>query len=175
VLLAKPELLLGSPALGDVLADRDDAVDRARLVALDRAAPAHAPGLPEAGLHRALEVLSDLASRHAVEVVPTDVRIIVEALEPVMADDLVARPTGQLDQEVVGERDDSSGIDPRCDQGDILERLPVPLFRLAQSLLSRELLGDVAEAPDAADDAPASRCGAESRSIVLPSLSPKTS
>ena len=95
---------------------------------------------------------SDLAQLHLLEEVGPDIGVVVEALEPVVADDLLAAPAGQLEQEVVRERDGPVRVDPGSDEADVLQRLAVALLRLPQRPLRRELRGDVAEAPHAADD-----------------------
>jgi len=87
--------------------------------------------LAAAGADRALEVCPDVAARHAIEVVRPHRRIVVEALEPVAADDLMPLPAGELEEEVVREGEDALGIDPDCDQRDALERLAKPLFGIA--------------------------------------------
>ena len=159
VLDQRPEQLLtaaqeglGPVPLGHILADRGDPADCARLVVLERAAPRDVAALAGARPDRALEVRPDLALLQLLQEVGPDIGVVVEEVEPVVADDLLAAPAGQLEQEVVRERDGPVRIDPDPDEGDRLERLAMALIRLAQRPLRGELVGDVAEGPDAADD-----------------------
>ncbi len=132
VLLALAEGVVRGPALGHVLAQRDDPGRGAELVALEDAAPADLAQPTVPGADRALEVGVDRAPLHAVEEVRLHLGVVVEELEPVVAEHLVARPAGQLEQKRVDERDGAGDVDPRGDQRDPLQRLEeTPLERLA--------------------------------------------
>ena len=150
--LAAAQEGVGPVPLGHVLTDRDDPGDDTRLVVLEGAAPADVAALAGAGPDRAVEVRPDLSCFETLEVVGANVGIVVEPIEPVAADDLLAGPAGQLEESLVRERGLPLRVDGGCDQGQALERFAVALVRLEQRSLRGQLLGDVPEGPDAADD-----------------------